>query len=133
MLIGIDSRLGPDLLHVLASMGHGDTLAIVDGNYPAERDAKRLVRMNGHTVSSVLEAVLTVFPIETDQVTGWVPETERDINLDLMKQVRALGGEIVRPKDSEFYQSVKQAFAIVATTDSLLFNNIVITKGARGV
>ena len=91
MLIGIDSRLGPDLLHVLASMGHGDTLAIVDGNYPAERDAKRLVRMNGHTVSSVLEAVLTVFPIETDQVTGWVPETERDIHLDLMKQVRAFG------------------------------------------
>ena len=90
MLIGIDSRLGPDLLHVLASMGHGDTLAIVDGNYPAERDAKRLVRMNGHTVSSVLEAVLTVFPIETDQVTGWVPETERDIHLDLMKQVQVV-------------------------------------------
>ena len=77
--------------------------------------------------------MLTVFPIETDQVTGWVPETERDIHLDLMKQVHALGGEIVRPKDSEFYQSVKQAFAIVATTDSLLVNNSVITKGARGV
>jgi L-fucose mutarotase/ribose pyranase (RbsD/FucU family) len=50
-----------------------------------------------------------------------------------MTQVHALDGEITRLQDSEFYQSVKQAFAIVATTDSLLFNNIVITKGARGV
>ena len=133
MLLGIDQRLGPDLLYTLASMGHGDTIAIVDGNYPAERDANRLIRMDGHTVSSVLEAVLTVFPIETDEVTGWVPKTERPVHLDLIQQIKSLGGEITRPDDDVFYQSVKDAFAIIATSDPALYGNIVIRKGARGV
>ena len=34
----------PDLLHVLASMGHGDEIALVDSNFPAVSMAKRLVR-----------------------------------------------------------------------------------------
>jgi len=133
MLLGIDQRLGPDLLYILASMGHGDTIAIVDGNYPAERDANRLIRMNGHTVSSVLEAILTIFPIETDQVTGWVPKTERPVHLDLIQQIKGLGGEITRPDDETFYQAVKDAFAIIATSDPALYGNIVITKGAKGI
>ena len=133
MLLGIDQRLGPDLLHILASMGHGDTLAIVDGNYPAERDANRLIRMDGQSVSSVLEAVLTIFPIETEKTTGWVPKTERPVHQNLIQQIKALGGVIDRPDDELFYQSVKDAFAIIATSDPALYGNIVITKGARGV
>ena len=39
MLKGIHPLLSPDLLHALAAMGHGDTLAIVDGNFPAASNA----------------------------------------------------------------------------------------------
>ncbi len=39
MLIGLDPILGPDLLAVLRAMGHGDEIALVDGNYPAATDA----------------------------------------------------------------------------------------------
>ena len=35
MLKGIDPLLGPDLLRVLAAMGHGDEIVIVDANFPA--------------------------------------------------------------------------------------------------
>lgn len=133
MLLGIDERLGPDLLHILASMGHGDTIAIVDGNYPAERDAKRLVRMDGHSVASVLEAILTVLPIETDAMTGWVPQTKRPVHDSLIDQVSSLGGSIERSDDEIFYKAVQDAFAIVATSDPALYGNIVIIKGARGV
>ena len=48
MLKEIDPLLGPELLRVLRAMGHGDEIAIVDGNYPAETDARRLIRMDGH-------------------------------------------------------------------------------------
>ena len=48
MLKGIDPVLGPELLAILRGMGHGDEIAVVDGNYPAETDAKRLVRLDGH-------------------------------------------------------------------------------------
>jgi len=133
MLLGIDSRLGPDLLHVLASMGHGDTIAIVDGNYPAARDAKRLIRMDGFTVDSVLEAVLTVFPIETKQTTGWVPDTERPIHLQWINQIAKAGGCVERLADAQFYPAIQRAFAVIATSDPVLYGNIVLTKGARGV
>ena len=35
MLKGIDPLLNAELLHILAGMGHGDELAIVDANFPA--------------------------------------------------------------------------------------------------
>lgn len=133
MLLGIDPRLGPDLLHALASMGHGDTIAIVDGNYPAARDAKRLIRMDGLTVDSVFDAVLTVFPVETELVTGWVPNTERPVHARWMSQVAELGGRIERLESAHFYAAIQSAFAIVATSDPMLYGNIVLTKGARGV
>ncbi len=37
MLIGVHPLLTPDLLHALAEMRHGDTIALVDPNYPAMR------------------------------------------------------------------------------------------------
>ncbi|MBL4828727.1 MAG: hypothetical protein JKY55_02355 [Aliivibrio sp.] len=35
MLKNIDPPLNADLLYALQSMGHGDTIAIVDANFPA--------------------------------------------------------------------------------------------------
>src|ERR1700712_1456803 len=64
MLKGLNPLLGPELLKVLRAMGHGDEIAIVDGNYPADSDAKRLVRMDGHSATDVLEAILSVMPLD---------------------------------------------------------------------
>ena len=36
MLKNIPPILGPDLLGILRAMGHGDEIAIVDANYPAD-------------------------------------------------------------------------------------------------
>jgi L-fucose mutarotase len=33
VLKGIHPLLSPDLLHAMAAMGHGDEIAIVDGNF----------------------------------------------------------------------------------------------------
>ena len=54
MLIGIPSILGPELLATLRAMGHGDEIALVDGNYPAEDHAGRLVRADGHGVPALM-------------------------------------------------------------------------------
>lgn len=64
MLKGLDPVLGPALLSTLRSMGHGDEIALVDGNYPGEEHARRLVRADGLDVARVLDAVLSVLPID---------------------------------------------------------------------
>ena len=40
ILKGVSPLLSPDLLHVLASMGHGDTIVLADANFPAASVAK---------------------------------------------------------------------------------------------
>ena len=52
MLKGISPVLGAEALWVLAAMGHGDDLALVDRNFPAAEVASRtvtgrLVRLDG--------------------------------------------------------------------------------------
>ena len=44
MLIGVPALLGPDFLATLRAMGHGDELAIVDANYPAEAHGRRVLQ-----------------------------------------------------------------------------------------
>ncbi len=73
MLIGIDPILGPDILHGLRAMGHGDELVIADGSFPAETVARRLVRMEAADLESMLRGGASVLPIddsEPDPVLG---------------------------------------------------------------
>ena len=65
MLKGIPTELNPELLKILMEMGHGDTLIIGDGNFPAATYAKRLVRCDGQTVPQMLDAILKLFPLDT--------------------------------------------------------------------
>ena len=66
MLKHIPRILPPELLKILCEMGHGDTIVLADGNFPAQSMGKqgKVVRMDGHSVSQVLEAVLELFPLD---------------------------------------------------------------------
>ena len=66
MLKGISPMLSPMLLKVLCEMGHSDTIVIADGNFPAETMGKNgiVIRMDGHGVPEILEAILEVFPLD---------------------------------------------------------------------
>ena len=64
MLKNIPPILSPDLLYVLANMGHGDEIIIADGNFPADSSTDRLIRCDGHGVPEVLEAVLQLLPLD---------------------------------------------------------------------
>ena len=57
----IPSILSPELLYLIAQMGHGDELVIADANFPAVTNAKRLVRADGHSVPAILEAILQLY------------------------------------------------------------------------
>ena len=67
MLKGIPKILSPELLKVLCEMGHSDRLVIADGNFPSESMGKNVkdIRCDGHGVPELLEAILTVFPLDT--------------------------------------------------------------------
>lgn len=139
MLIGIDPLLGPELLAVLRAMGHGDEIAIVDGNYPAQAHARRLIRADGLTMEPVLAAVLSVLPLDADVArpasracNPAQPESPHAVHraMDHILQ-RALGGaaRIEVTHGPAFYDRVKHCYAVIATSEPALFANVILRKG----
>ncbi len=137
MLIGLSPLLSPDLLHVLASMGHGDEIVLADANFPAASHARRLVSMAGVDAPRVLEAVLGVMPLDdfvdqaacTMQVASdpsQVPEVVQAFDAILQQHGCVASTPIER---FTFYQRAAAAFAIVATGERRIYGNILLKKG----
>lgn len=139
MLKGIPPLLSPELMKVLLEMGHGDEIVFADGNFPAASCAQRLIRADGHGIPELLDAVLTLLPLDK-----YV-----EYNASLMEVVK---GDPTRPviweeyqsilkkhEDSyhgfemvdrfDFYERAKKAFAIVATSEKARYANIILKKG----
>src|SRR5688500_7804773 len=142
MLIGIDPVLSPELLSMLRAMGHGDEIVIVDANYPATSNARRLVRLDGVDTSRTLQAVLSVLPLDSFvpapangmQVVGKpdeIPPAIADFQT-IVDSLSAFPTKIGRIERFAFYERAKSCFAIVATTDRRLYANIILTKGVIG-
>ena len=64
MLKGIPNIISPELLKILAEMGHGDEIVIGDGNFPGQRINENCVRCDGHGVPELLDAILQLFPLD---------------------------------------------------------------------
>lgn len=134
MLKGIDPLLGPEMLAMLRAMGHGDELAIVDGNYPAVAHGRRVVRTDGHGIVAVLDAILSVFPLDDfveDAV--FLPDAPSPQSIhEALRGVVAKHDGAARPKvlaGGRFYDRARTAYCIVATSEPLLYANIILRKG----
>ena len=138
MLKNIPKILSPNLLKILMEMGHGDEIVIADGNFPAASVAKRLVRLDGHGVTEILDAVLKLFPLDTfDKSVGLMkvvpgdstePTIWKDFELTIINSGE-LFTEFEFIERFEFYERAKNAFAVVATSESALYANIILKKG----
>lgn len=138
MLIGVPSLLGPDLLYTLRSMGHGDEIAIVDGNYPAQDHARRLVRADGHGLLAVLAAILHVLPLDRAVPAAIFrasqnsdPAQRGDIHtrIEDLCRLRAPGHLVVALSGEALYPRIRAAHTIVATSEPALFANVILRKG----
>jgi L-fucose mutarotase len=138
MLKGIHPLLTPDLLRTLAAMGHGDTIAIVDANFPAARVGRRVIPVRGASAPQVLDAVLTLLPLDTMEppactmeVVGdpdAVPEPVAEFAAVLTEH--ELGDcEIGRLSRHAFYERAAQSFAVVTTGELRPYGNILLVKG----
>jgi L-fucose mutarotase len=138
MLIGISPNLSPDLLSVLASMGHGDEIGIVDANFPAAANARRLCRADGRCATDMLTAILSLMPIDDfEPRAAWrmavvdEPSTIPPVCHEFAGILHNAGykGSLEPLEREDFYARSRNAFAIVATGETRLYGNILIRKG----
>ena len=142
MLLGIPKILSPELLKVLAEMGHDDTLVIADGNFPAQSVGRNsiVIRCDGFGAPELLDAILKVFPLDTyvdkpvnlmEVVPGDNVETPIwDVFKEIIAKHDPRGGEAVGTIERfQFYEEARKAYAILATGESAQYANVMIRKG----
>ena len=142
MLKNIPPILSPELLKVLCEMGHSDRLIISDGNFPAESMGKNaiVIRCDGHGVPELLDAILTVFPLDTyvekpvslmEVMKGDTVETPIwDTYKEIIAKHDPRGAETVGTIERfAFYEEAKKVYCIIATGEKALYANIMLQKG----
>lgn len=142
MLLTISKLLTGDLLKILCDMGHGDKIAIVDANFPANTNGKRVLQFPGIRADDLLKAILPLFPLDH------VPEyAARLMDMDPkdkdagMKEPELWGifSRIVSechpgkrtgfvPRD-DFYAWARDCYAVIQTGEERLYGNIILAKG----
>ena len=138
MLKGISPIHSPELLKILMEMGHGDELVIGDGNFPAAANAQRLVRLDGHGVPEILDAILQLFPLDTyvdapvslmEVVPGDNVETPSWDEFAKIIEKHQPGTKIRHVERFSFYDEAKKCYAVISTGETALYANVILQKG----
>eukprot|EP00934_Nitzschia_sp_Nitz4_P000757 Nitzschia sp. Nitz4//scaffold8_size234185//219683//220159//NITZ4_001304-RA/size234185-processed-gene-0.410-mRNA-1//-1//CDS//3329559947//757//frame0 len=148
LLKGIDPLLTPDLLHILASMGHGDQLVICDCNFPAAQVASQTT--TGKCVEltvgvpEALSAICSLFPLDLFESVPAVcmepspgvvfPQEAKELYSEMEAVIKksypdTMIGTVER---MSFYEEAKKCFAVVHTMERRPYGNIIVKKGAIG-
>lgn len=135
MLIGVHPLLTPDLLHVLASMGHGDELVIADANFPSATIGRRVVPMPGVDAPAALAAILTVFPLDaasSPAVFAMQPSARQEglpPPVTEFQRLLGTGATLGSLERFAFYECARGAFAVVRTGELRPYGNAILVKG----
>ena len=144
MLIGIPRIVSPELMAVLMEMGHGDELVIADANFPAFSIARAargpVVRAGGVGVAELLDAILSLFPLDCAvraPVLGMAgPDGPLAIH-DAFRDVLARHGygpdKMELQSKADFYARAARGYAVLASGEPVRFANLIIKKGVVGL
>ena len=139
MLIKIDPILGPDVLHTLRAMGHGDKLILCDSNFPAYSMNSQVHRLDGVDAARAAKAILSIFPLDSFvefpilrmQIDN-KPDELNDVHREIMEVTKSVAGEnwnIGSIERFKFYEEAKKAFSIITTNETRPFGCFILTKG----
>ena len=139
MLINVDPISSPDILKTLREMGHGDRLVISDINYPAHSNHNRVHRLDGLDMTTVMRAVLSVFPLDSfvDSAVHRMevdnqPDKINDANKEVIAAIKEVSGDhwkIGSYERQEFYKQSRSTYAYITTSERRPYCNFILTKG----
>lgn len=139
MLKTISPLISPELLKVLAEMGHGDEIVFSDAHFPAHSMGPQVIRADGLRVNDLLQAIIPLFELDSYAPPLVMMAAVEGDTLDPQVETRyreALSAaapcpEIARIDRFAFYEHerAQKAFAIVITGERAKYGNILLKKG----
>ncbi len=144
MLKGLPPTIPPQLLYVLANMGHGETLLVCDRNHPAPGVARTsvhggIIDLAGLDVPGAIAEILKLLPLDTFipapiqrmQVVGKPDEV-----LSIFDEVQTIADAAehravgIEPLERfAFYAEGRKVHAVVRTSDHRPYACFILTKG----
>ena len=138
MLKGIHPAIGPELLKVLAEMGHGDEIILADAHFPGHSFNDQVLRADGVKITTLLDAILPLFELDSyddplimmQAVEGdsLDPNVESSYRAEIEKHAPD-AAEVIRIGRFEFYDRAERAAAVVMTGEVAKYANIILKKG----
>lgn len=138
MLKGISPCLSPELLKVLAQMGHGDELVLADAHFPGHSLNARTLRADGVPTVHLLDGILRLFELDSyDDPIVMMQPVEGDalnsaVERDYLAAIRAHAPQApdpVRIDRFAFYERARRAYALVVTGEVRKYGNVLLKKG----
>jgi L-fucose mutarotase len=145
MLKNVPKILSPELLKVLCEMGHSDVIVLGDGNFPGDRFARegncKLIRCDGHGVPELLDAILTMIPLDTYVEHPIhlmeLSKCDKGMAVPIWDEYRKIiaahdprGDKAIGTYERfEFYEQTKKSYCIVQTGEAAVYANVAIQKG----
>ena len=135
MLMNIPECISPELMTAMMKMGHGDTIVISDGDFPAYTSNNNVIRADGIKVCEILDAILRFFPLdpfiekpviimaagESGEPDCW--QTYRNVINKYNNEFHDF--ELI--ERYAFYERAKKALAVVITSE--FDGNLILQKG----
>ena len=141
MLKGISPVVSPDLLKILAEMGHGDEIVFSDAHFPAHtfgRAGAVVLRADGLPADKLLSGITPLFELDSYATPVVMMEAVKGDTLDpavetAYRAALDYGGKIELMERYAFYERAKKAYAIVLTGETRKYGNIILKKGVTPV
>ena len=142
MLKGISPVISPELLKIMAEMGHGDEIVLADAHFPGHTLCKTIVRADGVRISDLLEGILPLFELDShadpvimmDAIEG--DHLDPAVEIKYMNAIKKTSPNTAAAKRIDrfaFYERAEQAFACVMTGELVKYGNIILKKGVTPV
>ena len=144
MLKNVPAFIDADLLWVLAAMGHGDELAVVDRNFPArsvalETQSGKLISLGGMDAPGAIGGILELMPLDSfvDAPLKWMdssvePGVVLPVHRDVLEVCRRAEGNEVKHaviERHQFYAAAKKCFAVVQNSENRPYGCFILKKG----
>lgn len=143
MLKGIHPIVSPDLLRILAEMGHGDEIVLADAHFPGHTFCpKNVLRGDGLQIPDLLDGIIPLFELDSyDDPLIMMAAVEGDaldpeVEAGYMAAIRNHAPDapaVKRIGRFEFYDRAQKAFACVITGTTAKYGNIILKKGVTPI
>jgi L-fucose mutarotase len=139
MLIGVAPCISPELLALLARMGHGDELILADAFFPGDSCNARVIRADGIRIPELLDGILALINLDAyvpapvammAPVPGDLLDPRVEASYRAVIERRWPGTPPTeRVERFAFYERARKAFAVVMTGETATYGNVILKKG----